>query len=450
MTAKPAFITNSSDVSGWLLLVDAIERLSGAPALEDVIDIVRHAARNMSNADGATFVMRDGDRCHYVDEDAIGPLWKGQKFPLTACISGWAMLNRQTAVIEDIYADPRIPHDAYRPTFVKSLVMVPVRLAAPLAAIGIYWARRHESTDDEVSRLESLARATATAIANVTLRNSLSLAAQAAQAQADQIGRLFDEARLDADRRRKLEDQLRHAQKMEAIGRLTGGLAHDFNNFLAVIRINLDLLSDTLGPSADERGLVGNALEAAKQGSDLTRSLLALARRQPLAPRSIDPNAVIASSIGLLRTGLGRSIDLDLRHAPDLWPVVADPAQFGAALTNMVNNACDAMPDGGRITLVTFNTVLDADYASTQVNVTPGDYAAIELSDTGTGMSPDVLARIFEPFFTSKEEGKGTGLGLAMVFSFIVQTGGHIAVDSEPGRGTTFRLYLPRDPGGAV
>ncbi|MBS0296927.1 MAG: histidine kinase [Proteobacteria bacterium] len=156
-----------------LTLVDTIEQLSAARTFQDVAAVVRVSARRISGADGVSIVLRDEDRCHYVDEDAISPLWKGKKFPMSACISGWAMLNKQTAIIPDIYADPRIPHDAYRPTFVKSLVMTPVSRADPIAAIGAYWAVKREPPREVVERLEVIARATATALANVTLINSL-------------------------------------------------------------------------------------------------------------------------------------------------------------------------------------------------------------------------------------------------------------------------------------
>ena len=154
-------------------LVDAIEQLALARSAEEIAAVVRHSARVLSGADGVAVVLRDEDRCHYVDEDAVGPLWKGLKFPMTACISGWAMLNRQTAVIPDIYLDPRIPHDAYRPTFVKSLVMTPVGAGEPIAAIGAYWAKRRDPTDQEIAVLQAIARATATAFENLRLVGSL-------------------------------------------------------------------------------------------------------------------------------------------------------------------------------------------------------------------------------------------------------------------------------------
>ena len=159
--------------SRWMPLVGAVERLATIERLEDVIAVVRETARSISGADGITFVLRDGEFCHYVDEDAVTPLWKGKRFPLTACISGWCMLNDERAVIPNIYVDPRIPHDAYRPTFVKSLVMVPVKVDTPIAAIGSYWAEERQFSDDEVAVLEALARSTSAAIATVRMREDL-------------------------------------------------------------------------------------------------------------------------------------------------------------------------------------------------------------------------------------------------------------------------------------
>ncbi|MGC2412817.1 MAG: PAS domain S-box protein [Stellaceae bacterium] len=248
----------------------------------------------------------------------------------------------------------------------------------------------------------------------------------------------------DITERRRTEDQLRQAQKMEAIGNLTGGLAHDFNNLLGVIIGNLDLTRTEISPSGELHELVGEALEAAWRGADLTRRLLAFARRQPLRPAGIDINELVTNTLRLLRRVLGEDIEVSLNLAEDIWPVTADPAQLEAALANLANNARDAMPRGGHLIVATANRFLDAEYAATHTYVSPGDYAMIEVSDTGSGMSAEVLDHIFEPFFTTKEVGTGTGLGLSMVFGFMKQSGGHVNVYSEPGVGTTFRLYLPR------
>ena len=239
-------------------------------------------------------------------------------------------------------------------------------------------------------------------------------------------------------------EQLRQSQKMEAVGQLTGGLAHDFNNLLAIIIGNLDMLREICAddPVTDE--LVRDALESALRGADLTRRLLAFARRQPLQPERADINEVIGAIVRLLARTLGENITIEMSLSSNVWPVQIDRAQFEAVIANLATNARDAMPRGGSLLIDTRNGLLDAAYAAAHTDVTPGDYVVVEVSDSGTGMPPDILPRIFEPFFTTKEQGKGTGLGLSMVFGFMKQSGGHITVYSEPGKGTTFRLYLPR------
>jgi PAS domain S-box-containing protein len=244
--------------------------------------------------------------------------------------------------------------------------------------------------------------------------------------------------------RTKLEAQLHQAQKMEAIGNLTGGMAHDFNNMLGVIIGNIDLLRDLKGEDSDIDELTREALDAAFRGADLTRRLLAFARQQPLRPQHVDVNELVSGITRLLRRTIGEDVEISLDLAPELWPVVVDPAQLEASLTNLATNARDAMADGGRLMIVTGNRTLDADYAAQHAEVVPGGYVMLEVSDTGSGMTPEVMHRIFEPFFTTKSRDKGTGLGLSMVFGFIKQSGGHIGVYSEPGIGTTFRLFLPR------
>jgi PAS domain S-box-containing protein len=244
--------------------------------------------------------------------------------------------------------------------------------------------------------------------------------------------------------RTKLEAQLHQAQKMEAIGNLTGGMAHDFNNMLGVIIGNIDLLRDLRKDDADVDELTREALDAAFRGADLTRRLLAFARRQPLRPQRVDVNELVSGITRLLSRMLGEDIEISLDLSAELWPIVVDPAQLEASLTNLATNARDAMPRGGRLMVVTSNRYLDADYAAQHSEVVPGAYVVIEVSDTGSGMTQEVINRIFEPFFSTKDRDKGTGLGLSMVFGFIKQSGGHISVYSEPGIGTTFRLFLPR------
>jgi two-component system, cell cycle sensor histidine kinase and response regulator CckA len=248
----------------------------------------------------------------------------------------------------------------------------------------------------------------------------------------------------DITDRKLTEKKLFEAQKMEALGSLTGGMAHDINNIFGVIIGNLDLARPMVKSQGDADELIGQALTAALSGAELTRRLLAYARRQPLQPERIEVNGIITEMAKLLQRTLGEEITVSLNLADKLWPVVADPAQLEASLANLATNARDAMPQGGRLTITTRNCHLDADYATIHPDVTPGDYVAIEIDDEGTGIPSEVLGRIFEPFFTTKERGSGTGLGLSMVFGFMKQSGGHIEVYSEMGDGTTFRLYLPR------
>jgi PAS domain S-box-containing protein len=248
----------------------------------------------------------------------------------------------------------------------------------------------------------------------------------------------------DMTERRTLEQQLFQAQKMEALGQLTGGLSHDFNNLLGIVIGNLDLLQAEIAGDAEKSELLNEAIEAALRGADLNKRLLAFARRQPLQPKRLEPNELVLGMMKLFKRAIGEHVEIEFVPGEDVWPITVDPAQLESALTNLAVNARDAMPKGGRLIFATGNGELDADYAAQHAEILPGEYVVIEVTDTGAGMTPDVLRRVFEPFFTTKETGKGTGLGLSMVFGFMKQSGGHIQIYSEPGRGTTVRLYLPR------
>ena len=247
-----------------------------------------------------------------------------------------------------------------------------------------------------------------------------------------------------------LNSKLRQAQQMEAIGQLTGGLAHDFNNLLGVVIGNLDLAAERLDADPTARELVNAALDGALSGAELVKQLLAFSRRQSLEPKVVDLNERLSEMVVLLKRTLGESITIKTVPAVGLWPVLVDPTQIESAILNLSINARDAMPKGGTLTIQTDNRHLDADYAALNPDVAAGDYAMIAVSDTGTGMPPEVVARAFEPFFTTKETGKGTGLGLAMVHGFAKQSGGHASIYSEVGHGTTIRLYFPAAKSGVV
>jgi PAS domain S-box-containing protein len=250
----------------------------------------------------------------------------------------------------------------------------------------------------------------------------------------------------DITERRLMERQLLQAQKMEAIGNLTGGMAHDFNNGLGVIIGNLDLLARYLKGNADAEELCQEVRGGALRCTELVRGLLAFARRQPLLPQRTDVNALIEQTIRMLDRTLGQDITLTSRLDPTAWPVLADPVQLEAAMVNLATNARDAMPYGGQLEIATRNIQLDAEYAALYPEVDVGAYVLIEVSDTGSGIPPEIVNRIFEPFFTTKPPGQGSGLGLSMVFGFTKQSGGHLTVYSELGRGSTFRIYLPQAP----
>jgi PAS domain S-box-containing protein len=246
----------------------------------------------------------------------------------------------------------------------------------------------------------------------------------------------------DLTARVKMEQDLRQAQKMEAIGQLTGGIAHDFNNLLTVISGNLEMLERRL-TDAEHREILNEAQEASKLGAELTKRLLAFGRRQSLNPKPTDLNALAGGMAELLRRSLGTTVEIEIRLSEGLPQIMADPGQIENALLNLAINARDAMPKGGRLVIETAQAEIDKDYAAAYAEVMPGRYVTLAVTDTGTGMTPDVRQHAFEPFYTTKEPGVGSGLGLSMVYGFVKQSGGHVQLYSELGYGTTVRLYLP-------
>ncbi|MET0594315.1 MAG: ATP-binding protein [Polyangiaceae bacterium] len=437
--------------AGTERLIAAIQELSRARDLATVQAIVRKAARELTGADGATFVLRDGDKCFYADEDAIEPLWKGQRFPMSACISGWVMLNGKTALIEDIYADVRIPADAYRPTFVKSLVMVPVRTADPIAAIGNYWATQRQPTEEEVRLLQALANSTSVALENASLNAELETRLRERTDALAAAKRAEEEARHELEERKRTEaalqrteHQLRQSQKMDAVGQLAGGIAHDFNNLLSVIMSFSSLAAADLPQGDPRRDDIEEIYKAGERAAALTKRLLTFSRQQMLEPKVVDLGEVAKGMEMMLRRIIGEDMQLEMFISNELFPTFADAGQIEQVLMNLVVNGRDAMPKGGKLTVEATNVHLAGDYTSTHLGVADGDYVMLAVSDTGTGMDKETQARIFEPFFTTKEKGKGTGLGLSTVYGIVKQSGGHVWVYSELGEGTTFKVYLPK------
>ncbi|WP_454634307.1 PAS domain S-box protein [Bradyrhizobium cenepequi] len=251
----------------------------------------------------------------------------------------------------------------------------------------------------------------------------------------------------DLTEKQAAEAQIRQVQKMDAVGQLTGGVAHDFNNILTVITGTIGILEEAVSDRADLVAIARLIDEAAERGANLTKHLLAFARKQPLQPVDVDINALILEAAKLLRPTLGEHVEITPMLAEDAWTAMVDPNQLTTAILNLALNARDAMPRGGKLALESRNVYLDEGYASMHSEVTVGHYVMVAVSDSGTGIPAHLLEKVFDPFFTTKEVGKGTGLGLSMVFGFVKQSGGHIKVYSEEGHGTSVKMYLPRATG---
>ncbi|NKI94642.1 PAS domain S-box-containing protein [Rhizobacter sp. SG703] len=249
---------------------------------------------------------------------------------------------------------------------------------------------------------------------------------------------------IDITERHQAEERLRQAQKMEAVGQLTGGVAHDFNNLLQVISANLHLVSRLTRDDVKVMQRLDSATEAVRRGAKLASQLLAFGRRQALAPRVVDVGRFITGLEDLVRRSIGEGVEVEVIVSGGLWHTFVDPTQIENALLNLAINARDAMDGNGRLTIEVGNAFLDDDYVRGQPDVKPGQYVMLAVTDTGCGMTPQVLSQVFQPFFSTKPAGSGTGLGLSMVYGFVRQSGGHVKIYSEPGQGTTVKVYLPR------
>ncbi|HVU36496.1 MAG TPA: HAMP domain-containing sensor histidine kinase [Opitutaceae bacterium] len=396
-------------ISAQARLVRAVHDLSLVRTVAAIQDVVRHAAREIVQADGATFVLRDGECCYYADEDAISPLWKGQRFPMSACISGWVMHNAQHAAIPDIYADPRVPTDAYRPTFVKSLVMVPIRVESPLGAIGTYWARERAASGQEIELLQALANTTAVAMENVQVYSELE--------------------RRVALRTRQMEAV---NQELEAF---SYSVSHDLRAPLRAIRGFIELLEHALKipDLAKAQGHAGRVREGAARMTALTEDLLQLAQvtRKRLSVGPVDLAALAREIVGRLQAeDPGRDVRISI---PDTLPACGDAGLLHVVLENLVGNA--------------WKYTAKTPQAHIELGREADDDGAmlIWIRDNGVGFRPEDARKLFAPFqrLHSAAEFPGTGIGLATVQRIINRHGGQIWATAEPGRGATFRFRLP-------
>jgi len=360
-------------------------------------------------------------------------------------------LDEMFSTAELVFGPDVFPSQSSRDTSICSSIAVAVRshTGRILGAFVLGHSSPEAFGSAAQERISALAAQLAVAIDNVHLF-------QAAQREIEQRRRaeaelqrvnasLEQRVAAEVANRLQTEEALRQAQKMEAIGQLTGGVAHDFNNLLTAIIGGLDTIRRSrLEDSARIQRATNMALQGAQRAANLTSRLLAFSRRQPLDPKPLDINVLVRDMTDLLHRTIGETIELEGVLAPRLWRVEIDQNQLENAILNLAVNARDAMPNGGKLTIETANTALDESYSATDVEVIPGQYVQIAVSDTGSGMSKSTLARAFEPFFTTKEPGRGTGLGLSMVYGFVKQSGGHVTIYSEEGEGTTVKLYFPR------
>ena len=509
-------------------LTQAVQSLAAARDVGSVTDVVCSAARALTGADGATLVLREGDYCRYMNEDAIAPPWKSRLVPMSDCISGWVMRSGKPAVVPNVCLDDRLDREIFLPASVKGLAMVPMGAEAALGAVGTYWAERHTATPDDISILQALADSTSIALESVrtleglrrsedryrTLLESLedivfsldeqgriayvsASIARYGYAPEEVVGRFFSEfvhpedlagleeslritlsgrtdpyefraldrqgnvrfvrtssravtsggmvtisgVMVDVTEQRRAQKQLEMAQRLEAVGQLAGGIAHDFNNLLLVINTTAELAMDELPPTDGTRADLAEIRQAGQRAASLTRQLLAFSRRQVLAPKVVGLNEVVRGLEQMLRRVLNESIGVELRLAPSLGLVKADPGQVEQIVVNLAVNARDAMPNGGRLIVETANVLGSAG----EEGLALGEpYVRLSVEDSGVGMSSETVRHIFEPFFTTKELGKGTGLGLATVWGIVQQSGAHITVRSEVDKGTRFEVYFPQ------
>jgi signal transduction histidine kinase/DNA-binding response OmpR family regulator len=429
--------------------------------VERIVQIVTDACTELTGAQfGAFFynVIKDKGESYMLYALSGVPREHFSKFPMPRNTAVFEPTFKGTGVVrsDDIRKDPRYgknhPYrgmpDGHLP--VRSHLAVPVMSRSGEVIGGLFFGHaepgRFDADHEEL--LTGIAGQAATAIDNARLYEAAEReigvrrqAEAALQALNDTLEKRIQEALAE---HAQTEARLHQAQKMEAVGRLTGGIAHDFNNLLQVISGNLQLLTKDVAGSARAEQRVRNALGGVSRGSQLASQLLAFGRRQPLAPKVVNLGRLIRSWDDMLRRALGEAVEVETIIAGGLWNTIVDPVQVETAILNLAINARDAMEGRGKLTIEAGNASLDDAYAAKHEEVKPGQYVMLAITDTGCGIPPDLMERVFEPFFSTKPEGQGTGLGLSMVFGFVKQSDGHLKIYSEPGQGTTVRIYLPR------
>ncbi|MDY6945882.1 MAG: ATP-binding protein [Pseudomonadota bacterium] len=402
--AAPAAAMAPPPQAAMMMLVDVVQKLSLARGLDAIVDIVRRAARQLTGCDGATFVLRDGPYCYYVDEDAISPLWKGQRFPLETCISGWSMLNSKSAIITDIYKDARIPHAAYRPTFVHSLAMVPIRSYSPIGAIGNYWAREHECTPQELMLLEALANTTAVAMENVDMYQSLE--------------------RQVRERTRELQAV---NQELEAF---SSAVSHDLRAPLRFMNAELDMAREHAGVLPADS--IARLRESTTRMGSLIDDLLRLSHitRTELIIDQADLSAIANKVVTRLR-GAEPNREVDVYIEPGLT-AQADQGLMGIVLENLLSNAWkySSKRERSRIELDAYQD----DAGKTVYRV----------RDNGAGFNPAYADRLFKPFtrLHDARQFPGVGIGLATVQRIVQRHGGSIWAASDGRTGAQFMFTL--------
>jgi two-component system, cell cycle sensor histidine kinase and response regulator CckA len=409
-------------------LVDVSRQLARIQPLDALFTAVATTCGQLLEADSVGIRLLEGDELVVAGTwgDARGVMVM-PRLKIGESVSGMVAATGQPLVISDPAHDPRLV-SAHRDALVRlghvGLLVVPIKPGERVAGVlSVHTRQRGGFTADDLAIVTAFASHVAVALEN---------------------SRLYAEARRAYDELSQTQGQLVQAQKMEAVGQLAGGIAHDFNNLITVIGGRAEMLLNKMLAGDPLRDDVDAIKATAQRAADLTRQMLAFSRKQVLDPKILDLNRVVTEIAPMLRRLIGEDIELLTVLDVDPGRVKADPRQLEQVLMNLVINARDAMAKGGRLTLETASVMLDADYAREHVGVCPGHHILLAVSDTGEGMDAETQARIFEPFFTTKEPGKGTGLGLATVYGIVKQSGGNICVYSEPERGTTFKIYLPR------